>query len=207
MKKHVSKDKLIITIVIIVVTIIITIVFIPFLFHFLPMQNNSIYTTYTGKFITIWKDNYIVFDKFESRLPPKENYIKLNYNNSYRGLVDVVFKKNDSILIYREAFDNSIEVAFDKNIYNVEVFYDAWDNIQEFKRRTSYKDTLVVSEYFFHENRGVLWPGFIECIGDSMYIRDYPVDREHFFFFNMDLFHHTDSVFSRYDEGFDNRIF
>lgn len=205
MKKHLSKSTLI---VIIVSTVIVAIVLIPVALCVFPMQYRSIYTTYTGKYVTVWKDNYIVFDKYESHRTPKENYIKLNYNNSYRGEVDVFFKKHDSILIYRGSEDkNSIDVVFDQNVYNVEVFYDTWEDIQEFKRRTSYKDTLVLSEYFFHENRGLLWPAFVEFIGDSMYIRDYPVDRKHFFFFTMDLYEHTDSVFSRFDESFDKRLF
>ena len=164
------------------------------------------YTSKMGKYLTIW-DDYIIFEKYEGKELPKENYIKLNHDTPYRGLVDVFFKKNDSILIYRDGFENSIDVVFDQNVYKVEVFYDTWEDIQDFKRRTSYKDTLVISEYFIHEGRGELWPAFVEFIGDSMYIRDYPVDRKHFFFFTMDLYHHTDSVFSRYDDSFDNRMF
>ena len=90
MKTHVSKVTLI---VIIISAVIVTIVLIPVALCVFPMQYRSIYTTYTGKYVTIWKDDYIVFDKYESHRTPKENYIKLNYNNSYRGLVDVFFKK------------------------------------------------------------------------------------------------------------------
>lgn len=159
-----------------------------------------------GKDLTIW-DDYIIFDKYESKEPPKENYIKLNHDNPYRGLVDVFFKKNDSILIYRHGFENSIDVVFDPDVYKVEVFYATWEDREEFKRRTSYHDTLISFEYSVYENRSVLWPTFTEFTNDSMYIREYPVDNKHFFFFMMDLYHYTDSVFSRYDERFDNRIF
>ena len=87
------------------------------------------------------------------------------------------------------------------------MFYTTWDDREEFKRRTSYHDTLISIEYFVYENRSVLWPTFTEFTNDSMYIREYPVDRKHFFFFMMDLYDYNDSVFSRYDEKFDNRAF
>lgn len=164
------------------------------------VQNRQTYTTYTGKYVTIW-GNYIIFEKYDGQKPPKDNYIKL----SYKGLTDVFFKNNDSILIYRRGDENSIDVVFSQ--YDVEVFYNTWEEMQEFKRRTSFKDTTVNAEYFFSEDRSVLWPTFNEFIGDSMYIREYPVDRKHSWFFMMDLYDYNDSVFSRYDERFDNRVF
>ena len=164
------------------------------------IQNRKVYTTYTGKYVTIWND-YIIFEKYEGRKHPKDNYIKL----SYKGLTDVFFKNNDSILIYRRGDENSIDVVFSQ--YDVEVFYNTWEEMQEFKRRTSFKDTTVNAEYLFYEDRSVLWPTFNEFIGDSMYSREYPVDRKHFFFFMMNLYDYNDSVFSRYDERFDNRVY
>lgn len=164
------------------------------------------YTSKMGKYLTIW-DDFIIFEKYEGKEPPKENYIKLNHDTPYRGLVDVFFKKNDSILIYRHGFENSIDVVFNQDVYKFEVFYATWEDREEFKRRTSYHDTLISIEYSVYENRSVLWPTFTEFIGDSMYIREYPVDRKHFFFFMMDLYGYNDSVFSRYDERFDNRAF
>ena len=158
------------------------------------------YETYTGKTITIWND-YIIFEKYEGRKHPKDNYIKL----SHKDVTDVFFKNNDSILIYRRGDENSIDVVFSQ--YDVEVFYNTWEEMQEFKRRTSYKDTTVNAEYFFYGDRSVIWPTFNEFIGDSMYIREYPVDRKHSWFFMMDLYCYNDSVFSRYDERFDNRSF
>lgn len=168
------------------------------------MQNRSIYTTHTGKYVTIWRNNYIIFGRHDGNQPPIENYIKLN---NYKGLTDVFFKKNDSILIFRMGDKNSIDLVFDKNKYHVEVFYNTWDDIQEFKRRTSYQDTLVDAEYCFYEARSVIWPTFNECIGDSMYIKNYEIDHNHFLFFMMDIYQSTDSVFSRYDERFNNRMF
>ena len=170
------------------------------------INSKHYYKTYTGNYVTIW-DDYIIFEKYESKEPPKENYIKLNHDNPYRGLVDVFFKKNDSILIYRHGFENSIDVVFDPDVYKVEVFYATWEDREEFKRRTSYHDTLISIEYSVYENRSVLWPTFTEFTNDSMYIREYPVDNKHFFFFTMDLYDYNDSVFSRYDERFDNRVF
>lgn len=61
------------------------------------------YKTYTGNYVTIWND-YIIFEKYEGRKHPKDNYIKL----SYKGLTDVFFKNNDSILIYRRGDENEI---------------------------------------------------------------------------------------------------
>lgn len=164
------------------------------------------YTSITGKYLTIW-DDYIIFEKYEDKYLPQENYIKLNHDTPYRGLVDVFFKTNDSILIYRDGFVNSIEVAFDKNVYKVEVFYATREDREEFKRRTSYHDTRISIEYSIYDDRNVLWPTFTEFTNDSMYIREYPVDKRHFFFFMMNLYDYNDSVFSRYDERFDNRIF
>ena len=200
MKKYILAKPLII-LFIIIVSIALTL----FILSNYRMQNLCIYETTKGNYVTIWKNDYIIFEKYESREPPKDNYIKLNHDTPYRGLVDVFFKNNDSILIYRRGFDNSINVVLDTNVYKVEVFYASWED--NFKRRTSYQDTLVAAEYFFYEDRSVLWPTFNECVGDSMYIREYPVDREHFFFFMMDLYDYNDSVFSRYDERFDYRAF
>lgn len=193
---------------IILFVIIVSIVLTLFILSNYRMQNLCIYETYKGNYVTIWKNDYIIFEKYEGRKPPKDNYIKLNHDAPYRGDVDVFFKTNDSILIYnRCGFDNLIDVVFDKNVHKVEVFFATREDRQEFMRRTSYQDSLVAVEYFFYEDRGVLWPTFNECVGDSMYIREYPVDRKHFFFFMMDLYDYNDSVFYRYDERFNNRAF
>ena len=197
MKKNMSKTALM---PIIIIAHLFIIGMIPVSLSSCHIQNRKVYTTYTGKYVTIWND-YIIFEKYEGRKHPKDNYIKL----SHKDVTDVFFKNNDSILIYRRGDENSIDVVFSQ--YNVEVFYNTWDEMQEFKRRTSYKDATVNAEYFFYGDRSVLWPTFNECIGDSMYIREYPVDRKHSWFFMMDLYDYNDSVFSRYDERFDNRVF
>ena len=50
------------------------------------------YASKMGKYLTIW-DDYIIFEKYEGKEPPKENYIKLNHDTPYRSLVDVFLKK------------------------------------------------------------------------------------------------------------------
>ena len=125
------------------------------------------YETPTGKTITVW-GNYIIFEKYQGKLPPKDNYIKiLNwYSSGY-----CFFKSNDSIIIYKPR-ENSFEIGFHQND-KIEV-YD-YTNIDKFINRTSFKDHLASSQfsYFPMHDLGMdqSWITICEFIEDSVYIR------------------------------------
>ena len=147
------------------------------------------YKTYTGKYVTIW-DNYIIFEKYKGDEPPKDNYIRVI--GQYKGWVTIFFKSNDSIYIWRNFDENSMEIGLNDNVFLVDVYYGN-ESYKEFKKRASFQDPLVYAKYNFYsfpEDGNILFPILSECIGDSVFTKSYKVNT---------LFH-TDEVFSRYDE-------
>lgn len=150
------------------------------------------YTTQTGKCVTIW-DNFIVFEKYEEKQPPKENYIKLNHNTPYIGCTHVFFKQGNKIVVLRQSND-SVEVVFDSK-YNIETLH-GWGNWPHYYDICSMDDTLAIADYYFHEWRGALWPTFFEAVGDSVYVTNYH-DKGNFLF---RIVIREDTVVSRYDE-------
>lgn len=152
-------------------------------------SGRKFYKTYTGDIVTIW-DDYIIFEKYEGRKPPKDNYIRVL--GTYKGSVSVCFKTNDSIIIWRDYDENSIEIRLNANKYKLEVFYGYHDE-PTFNIKTRYQDPLVNAYYdfySFYEDGDILFPRFIECVGDSVYRRDYKASTRFY----------KDRVYSRYDE-------
>lgn len=130
------------------------------------------YKTYTGNYVTIW-DDYIIFEKYEGRKPPKDNYIRVL--GTYKGCVSVCFKTNDSIIIWRDSDENSIDIKLNTNKYKLEVYYGYHDE-PTFNRKTRCQDPLVNAYYdfySFYEDGNILFPRFFECVGDTVYRRDY----------------------------------
>lgn len=127
------------------------------------------YKTYTGNYVTIWED-YIILEKFERNEPPKNNYIL--QKGQYRdGDVRLVVKNNDSIIIFRRCSKDSLDVVFTDPDYKVEIYGNTWNDYQEFKKRTSYSDPLINYEFFYCPYDRIVT--ISECIGDSVYTRDY----------------------------------
>lgn len=154
------------------------------------------YKTYTGKYVTIWND-YIIFEKYEGRKLPKDNYIRVL--GTYKGSVKICFKTNDSIIIWRDFDDNSIDIKLNTNKYKLEVYYGYHDE-PTFNRKTRCQDPLVNAYYdfySFYEDGNILFPRFFECVGDTVYRRDYKASTRFY----------KDRVYYRYDERFDNRVF
>ncbi len=148
------------------------------------------YKTYTGNYVTIW-DDYIIFEKYEGRKPPKDNYIRVL--GTYKGCVSACFKTNDSIIIWRNFDENSIDIKLNTNKYKLEVYYGYHDE-PTFNRKTRCQDPLVIAYYdfySFYEDGNILFPRFIECVGDSVYRRDYKASTRFY----------KDRVYSRYDEN------
>lgn len=133
-------------------------------------DTRQFYTTYNGKYVTFWHD-YIIFEKYEGKEPPKDNYIKLYHKSPYKGFVHVCFKKDNSIIIHRENHD-SVACGFDNNKYQVETLY-GWENRLNYYDRCSMEDSLIIADYSINEYRGVLYPTFFEVVGDSVYAANY----------------------------------
>lgn len=181
MKNYISEKTIIIT------TILVSLLAISL--NSCTFSGKRCYKTYTGKYVTIW-DDYIIFEKYEERKLPKDNYIRVL--GTYKGSVKICFKTNDSIIIWRNYDENSIEIRLNANKYKLEVYYGYHDE-PTFKRKTRCQDTLVNAYYdfySFYEDGNILFPRFSECIGDSVYRRDYKAST-HFY---------KDCVYSRYDE-------
>lgn len=150
------------------------------------------YTTYTGKHVTIWED-YIIFEKYEEKDYPKANYIKLYHDTRYKGCLHVFFKKDNTIVVLRQSND-SIEVGFSPQKYNIETLH-GWGNWPHYYDICSMDDTLTIADYYFHEWRGALWPTFFEVVGDSVYVTNYHDKGD--FLFRIAI--KGDTAISRYD--------
>lgn len=157
-------------------------------------DGKKFYKTYNGDIVTIW-DDYIIFEKYVGKEPPKDNYLKMI--GPYKGEVCLFFKTNDSLIIWRSFDENSMEIALRQQDYKIEVFYAGsytYEDYKTMRRKTGFKDTLIYKEYQFYsfpEDGNILFPIFRECIGDSVYIRSYKAST-HFY---------KDQVRSRYDEN------
>jgi hypothetical protein len=153
-------------------------------------SDRKYYKTHTGKVVTIWND-YIIFEKYKGNKPPQDNYIRVL--GKFKGSLKMCFKTNDSILIWRDFDENSLEIGFNSNKYKLEVFYGYHDKPM-FDRKTHHEDSIFMAYYCFDsfpEDGNILFPLFSECIGDSVYIRLYKAS-PHFY---------KDHVMSRYDEA------
>ena len=172
-------------------TIIISSVVLLFILLIINLCNGrKFYKTYTGNYITIWND-YIIFEKYKGNKPPQDNYIRVI--GRYKGSLKMCFKTNDSLFIWRDFDENSLEIGLNPNKHKLEVFY-GYDDKQIFDKKTHHEDSLFKAYYCFDsfpEDGNILFPLFSECIGDSVYIRKYKAN-PHFY---------KDFVRSRYDEN------
>ncbi|MBQ2187297.1 MAG: hypothetical protein II401_01880 [Bacteroidales bacterium] len=180
-------------------TAILFIVFIIFIV--LPSCNGHykgryIYTTPTGKYVTIY-DDYIIFEKYEKKKYPEDNYIRIK--GYYKGSTTLFFKKDNSIYVNRDHY-NSIEFCFNRPEYKISVFERAVREKNVYYKECSFGDSLAVAEYSFMDERSHFWPTFKEVVGDSVYMRAYKIDDG---FFMKNFYEYKDLVVSRYDERFD----
>lgn len=179
-------------IIIILLSILLLVILATIINKIMFYDGKKFYKTYTGDIVTIW-DNYIIFEKYEGKEPPKDNYLKMI--GPYKGEVCMFFKANDSLIIWRSFDENSMEIALSQQDYKIEVFYAGsytYEDYKEFRRKTGFKDTLIYKEYQFYsfpEDGNILFPIFRECIGDSVYIRSYKASTRFY----------KDNVCSRYD--------
>lgn len=187
MKKHIS-----------ITTWIIIIVMIPFIIIGFPLIWANItptptftYTTPSGQYVTVWRDEYIIFGKYDSTRAPKENYIQVS-----RGYYTIyVCLKNDNNIYIWSSIDN-LSYNFDDN-YNIKTYIGYGESRDLFQKETSYDDSLVFAKYYF-DNYNRPAPILTEIDGDSLYQRRYFVS------FNLNInptCRYNDYTFYRYNEA------
>lgn len=156
-------------------------------------KGRYIYTTPTGKYITVY-DDYIIFEKYEKIKYPKENYFRIN--GYYKGSTTLFFKKSNTISITRDYY-NSIIFCFNQPEYKINVYERSGREKNCYYKECSFSDSLAVAEYSFWDERSHFWPVFREVVGDSVYIRTYKMDHS---FFMKNFYDYKDTVVSRYTE-------
>lgn len=156
-------------------------------------KGRYIYTTPTGKYVTVY-DDYIIFEKYEKKKYPKENYFRIN--GYYKGSTTLFFKKNNIVSITRDYY-NSIIFCFNQPEYKINVYERSGREKNNYYKECSFADSLAVAEYSFWDERSHFWPIFREVVGDSVYIRTYKMDRS---FFMKNFYDYKDTVVSRYTE-------
>lgn len=176
MKNHISKTIILLAAIISVLLV-----------SCIGRNSKQYYKSHSGKVITVWGD-YVIFEKYKGKLPPKNNYIQMHYKQ-YQPDFDVVFKRNDSVIIYSSRLDE-LDINFDQNEYLVEVFGNGY--FQEYKKRSAFSDTLVTlhfHNYPMYDLFDKIWIEIFECDGDSVYKR----------FYRNNTHNYKDYVFSRYE--------
>lgn len=156
-------------------------------------KGKFIYTTPTGNYVTIY-DDYIIFEKYEKKKYPKDNYIRIN--GYYKGGITLFFKKNSTIYIDK-IYDNSIEFCINQPDYTVSVYGSDFLNNNTYSQECSFADSLALAEYSFWDERSHFWPVFREVVGDSVYIRTYKIDHSVLI---KSYYDYKDTVVSRYTE-------
>ena len=119
--------------------IIIVLIGLNCIFFGKPKQYTSFFTDQT---VSLWK-NYVIFEKYDGRMAPKDNFIKLG--NSLSNHICVFFKTDNTITIWSES-EKQIETNFDKEFYDVKIYYGS-DNINKYHNDCKYSDPLAVVEY------------------------------------------------------------
>lgn len=185
MKKHISAT----TWIIIIITIPFIIIVFPFIWASITPTPTFTYTTPSGKYVTVWRDKYIIFDKYDGHKAPKENYIQIarGYYTLY-----VCFKDDNSIYIW--STKDNLNYHFDEN-YHINTYIGYGESRELFQKETSYDDSLVFAKYYF-DNYDRPAPILTEIVGDSLYQRRYFVS---FNFIIKPTCRYKDYVFSRYD--------
>lgn len=189
MKKHISAT----TWIIIIVTIPFIIIGFPFIWANITPAPTFTYTTPSGKYVTVWRDKYIIFDKYDSYKAPKENYVQIA-----RGYYTIyVCLKNDNSIFIWSSIDN-LKYSFDEN-YHIKTYIGYGESRELFQKEANYDDSLVFAKYYF-DNYDRPSPILTELVGDSVYQRQYFVS----FNFNINpTCRYKDHVFSRYDQQYD----
>lgn len=128
-----------------------------------PKQYTSFFTDQT---VSIWK-NYVIFEQYDGRMAPKDNFIKLVKSGG--NYICVFFKKNNTITIWSES-EKPIETNFDKELYDVKIYYGS-DNISKYYDECKYSDSLTVVEYKIKTYR-LIEPviSINEITADSVYV-------------------------------------
>lgn len=177
MKNHISKITILFAAIIMVLLVSCT-----------SRNSKRYYESHTGKVITVW-GNYVIFEKYKGKLPPKDNYIKIL--NVYADAC-CFFKSNDSIIIYRPD-DNSLEIGFH---HNDKIAIYEYENLHEFAKRASFSDPLATLEFSYTPMHDLgmdeSWITICECVEDSVYIK-----RRVLRSLNLS---NKEVVYSRYDE-------
>lgn len=112
-------------------------------------SGRTFYKTYTGDIVTIWND-YIIFEKYEGKEPPKDNYIKLI--GPYKGEVCMFFKTNDSLIIWRSFDENSMEIALSHKQqlsarFSLQLIAWQWDKLRLY---TILRDITATKQHTFY---------------------------------------------------------
>lgn len=183
MKKHISAT----TWIIIIVTMPFIIIGFSFIWAHITPAPSFTYTTPSGKYITVWRDKYIIFDKYDSHKAPKENYIQIarGYYTIY-----VCLKNDNSIYIW--STKNNLNYHFDEN-YQINTYVGYGESRDLFQNGTRYNDSSVVAKYYFNSHDRPS-PILSEIVGDSVFQRRYYGN----FMFNIKpTYRYKDYVFSR----------
>ena len=109
---------------------------------------------HSNQVVTIW-NRYIIFEKYEGLLPPKDNYIKIRKNKDLH--YNVFFKSDNTVTIW-SASNKTIKARFDKKGYDIKIYY-GYDNAHPFYNDCQYSDLLAVAEYeYYYEHiRDLSW--------------------------------------------------
>lgn len=126
---------------------------------------------YTDRTITVWK-NYVIFEKYDGSLPPKDNYIKLRLKRD--GVIYVFFKKDNTVTIWSES-GRPIKTKFDKHGYNVQIYYCS-DNLSKYYDECKYSDSLAIVEYELKDRRGGLKLMMNEIATDTVRVSHYEIN-------------------------------
>ena len=145
MKKNFSRIKWIIIALFIVAVII----------SFKIFEKRTFCTSiYSNQVVTIW-NRYIIFEKYEGLLPPKDNYIKIRKNKDLH--YNVFFKSDNTVTIW-SASNKTIKAKFDKKGYDIKIYY-GYDNARLYYDDCQYSGLLAVTEYeYYYEHiRDLSW--------------------------------------------------
>lgn len=132
-------------------------------------EKRRFYTSfYTDRTITMWK-TYIIFEKYEGALPPKDNYIRLKTRDKTN--IYVFFKDDNTVTIWSELKQN-IKTKFDKSGDNVTIYYYP-ENYQEYCNDCHYSDPNSDVEYEFLDRVGYLTIMMNEITTDTVRVSHY----------------------------------
>lgn len=151
---------------------IIAVVLFLVLLIFKSVEKRRFYTSfYTDRTITIWK-NYVVFEKYDGSLPPKDNFIKFKLKRDDK--INVFFKKDKTVNIWSKS-GKPIKTRFDNNDYEVNIYYGS-DSFNKYCDVCKYIDSLAIVEYEFNDRRGGLQIMMNEIATDTVRVTHYEIN-------------------------------